>query len=68
MDIEDLRRNLMYLAEKYVSDDNLKREMYALIQRDGTPPVKAVMSMLVTNAKIDPSDAALIKTIAFHYL
>ncbi len=68
MDIEDLRRNLIYLSDKYVKDPCVRREMYTLIQRDGTPPVKAIMTLLVTNATIDQSDSELIKAIAFNYL
>jgi hypothetical protein len=50
MDIEDLRRHLGYLIEKYISDAELKSEAYALTPRDGMPAVKAVVTILAGEA------------------
>ena len=69
MNVEDLRRHLDYLTDKYVSDVTVKSEMYELIHRDGMPAVKAVMATLVMRgAEVDPDDSDLIKDIAFNYL
>jgi hypothetical protein len=69
MNIEELKDNLRYLVDKYVADLDKKSELKMLINREGLPPVKGIMSDIVSaGAQVEQTDADLIKDIAFYYI
>jgi hypothetical protein len=69
MSIEELKRNLLYLVNKYVADLNKKSELKMLISQQGIPPVKGIMSDLFSGAvQVEQIDADLIKDITFYYI
>ena len=69
MNIEELKKNLDYLVEKYITDIGVKVELKAYIQREGLPPVKGIMADIESKGRpIEPVDADLIKDIAFFYM
>jgi hypothetical protein len=69
MNIEQLKTQLNYLVDKYVSNSDTRIELKALIERKGLPPVKGIMAELVsTGVRIESEDAEIIKDMAFNYM
>ena len=69
MELSELKKNLRYLVEKYISDDELSSELHKLIDEPGRPPVKKIMAEVSLSERPgDPSDEVLFKEISFNYL
>ena len=68
MNIEELRKNLEYLATKYVADPRVLSELKVHIAKQN-PPVKGIMADIQSHTtKGDPKDSEIIQDIAFFYL
>lgn len=68
MNIEELKRNLAYLAAKYVVDPRALSELKVQIAKKA-PPVKGIMADIQSHiVRVDSKDSDLIREIAFYYL
>ncbi|MGG4610617.1 hypothetical protein [Providencia sp. Me31A] len=65
---DELRKNLRYLANKYVIDENKKDEIYNYIDRDDVP-VKGILADINDFGVkiISQDDGSLIRAIYFYY-
>ncbi|MGJ0580390.1 hypothetical protein ACR71G_20605 [Xenorhabdus bovienii] len=65
---EELRKNLTYLVDKYIPDNERKEEIYNYIRREDVP-VKGILADLneYKTSAVEKSDGDLISDIYFHY-
>lgn len=69
MQVDELKKHLRYLIEKYVASDAVKREeLLDLVDRDPVP-VKGIFADLTPYMKgCSEADGRIIKDIAFNYI
>ncbi|WP_099136684.1 hypothetical protein [Xenorhabdus budapestensis] len=65
---KELRKNLTYLVDKYIPDNERKKELYIYIQRENVP-VKGILADLNKFGvkTVMQDDGKLISDIYFHY-
>ncbi|MDE9544251.1 hypothetical protein [Xenorhabdus bovienii] len=68
MTVKELRKNLTYLVDKYIPDNERKKELYIYIQRENIP-VKGILTDLNKFGvkSVTQDDGKLISDIYFHY-
>ncbi|MDE9566939.1 hypothetical protein KKI93_23895 [Xenorhabdus bovienii] len=68
MTVKKLRKNLTYSVDKYIPDNERKKELYIYIQRENIP-VKGILTDLNKFGikSVTQDDGKLISDIYFHY-
>ncbi|AYA42387.1 hypothetical protein HZS38_00450 [Xenorhabdus nematophila] len=68
MTVKELRKNLTYLVDKYIPDNERKKELYIYIQQENIP-VKGILTDFNKFGvkSVTQDDGKLISDIYFHY-
>ncbi|MDE9545424.1 hypothetical protein KKJ06_22265 [Xenorhabdus bovienii] len=68
MTVKELRKNLTYLVDKYIPDNEKKEELYTYIQREDVP-VKGILADFneYKTRTVEQVDGNLIREIYFYY-
>lgn len=69
MDIIELKKNLIFLVEKYIDNNFKKKELIEIINKNCVHAVKGILvDINESSISFDEDDSRLIKEIVFNYV
>lgn len=69
MELDELKKNLDYLVDKYIDDEDKKKELKEFLLQSDRPGAKGILHEInQSGKKVEPGDSELIQEIVYHYV